>query len=128
MSYSPFGRLIYDSTPDLEFPFGFRGAIYDALGEILFFVGARRVYDPALGSWMTPDFSVLPEVGEDPRLMNFYAFGDPFRPKTDGAEDNVNGLRDIHAQGKGFSLSLVLPKSRFVYTFIRRGLWGPLAN
>jgi hypothetical protein len=53
-------------------------------------VGVRRVYDAALATWMTPDLTALPKVSEEPRVMNVYAFGDPYK----------QDIADYHMQGE----------------------------
>jgi filamentous hemagglutinin len=76
-NYSPYGELL-DETGTVQADFGYTGHFYD--DDLALYHAPARVYDPALGRWLSadpfPDAELLPEgsnlyayVGNDP--INF---------------------------------------------------------
>ena len=76
-SYDPLGDCLTDSAPDAALlVFGYRGGVVDWSTRLLMFHAGRRVYDPFIGRWLTPDYRQVVDNVElletEPQLTNLY--------------------------------------------------------
>ena len=56
VSYSPFGRVVRDTNPNMKLPVGFRGGVVVANNpsSLLFMTEERKFYDADIGQWFCP--------------------------------------------------------------------------
>ena len=56
VSYSPFGRVVRDTNPNMKLPVGFRGGVVVANNpsSLLFMTEERKFYDADVGQWFCP--------------------------------------------------------------------------
>ena len=67
MDYDNFGRLLSDSNPGADFPFGFAGGLQDSLTGLVLL--GYRDYDPAAGRWTARDPALF-----NGGSLNLYAY------------------------------------------------------
>ncbi len=72
VDYDAFGRVLLDTTPAMDLPFGFAGGMMDPDHEWIRF-GARD-YQPSAARWTAPDPLLLQGAG---RTLYAYAASDP---------------------------------------------------
>ena len=56
ISYSPFGRVVRDTSPNMKLPVGFRGGVVVANNpsSLLFMTEEKKFYDADIGQWFCP--------------------------------------------------------------------------
>ena len=80
LSYDPLGDCLTDSAPGdwtaALLVFGYRGGVMDWSTRLVMFDAGRRVYDPLIGRWLTPDYRRIVDDVEllttEPQLTNLY--------------------------------------------------------
>ncbi|XP_072394437.1 teneurin-m isoform X1 [Diabrotica undecimpunctata] len=78
---TPFGNIILDTNPDFYLPVDFHGGILDPNTKLIFI--SKRLYDPVVGQWMTPDWERLAIKLSIPTDVFIYRFhnNDPINSK-----------------------------------------------
>ncbi|XP_018579833.1 teneurin-m isoform X3 [Anoplophora glabripennis] len=78
---TPFGNIILDTNPDFYLPVDFHGGILDPNTKLIYI--NKRLYDPAVGQWMTPNWEQLATKLTTPTDVFIYRFhnNDPINSK-----------------------------------------------
>ncbi|XP_057653225.1 teneurin-m isoform X11 [Diorhabda carinulata] len=78
---TPFGNIVLDTNPDFYLPVDFHGGILDPNTKLIFV--NKRLYDPIVGQWMTPDWERLATKLSIPTDVFIYRFhnNDPINSK-----------------------------------------------
>ncbi|KAJ8911461.1 hypothetical protein NQ315_013565 [Exocentrus adspersus] len=78
---TPFGNIILDTNPDFYLPVDFHGGILDPNTKLIYI--NKRLYDPAVGQWMTPNWEKLATKLTTPTDVFIYRFhnNDPINSK-----------------------------------------------
>ena len=69
MKYSAFGLVLYDSSPVMILPVGYRGGLNIGSGLVLI---DQRVYDVLTHQWLNPDWERLQEELNNPNDLYVY--------------------------------------------------------
>ena len=74
VSRSPYGHVTYDSYPSLHIPIGIFGGLEDEATGLIHIQepGKRTVYDPFVGSYLTPDWETMTQHLHQPELFLLY--------------------------------------------------------
>ncbi|KAK7861848.1 hypothetical protein R5R35_013485 [Gryllus longicercus] len=78
---TPFGKVTKDSNPDFYLPVDFHGGLLDPNTGLVYL--NKRLYDPAVGQWMTPAWEELANKLTTPTDVFIYRFNnnDPINPR-----------------------------------------------
>ena len=71
MKYSAFGLVLYDSSPVMILPVGYRGGLNIGSGLVLI---DQRVYDVLAHQWLNPDWERLQEELNHPNDLYVYRY------------------------------------------------------
>ncbi|XP_046748396.1 teneurin-m isoform X1 [Diprion similis] len=81
MGRTPFGKIIKDTNPDFYLPIDFHGGLLDPNTRLVYL--NKRLYDPAVGQWMTPAWEQMANELTTPTDIFIYRFrnNDPINSK-----------------------------------------------
>ncbi|XP_048512198.1 teneurin-m isoform X2 [Athalia rosae] len=90
MGRTPFGKIIKDTNPDFYLPIDFHGGLLDPNTRLVYL--KKRLYDPAVGQWMTPAWEQMANKLTTPTDIFIYRFrnNDPINNKQ-----NVEYMTDL---------------------------------
>ncbi|XP_035680810.1 teneurin-3-like isoform X4 [Branchiostoma floridae] len=107
IQYSPYGQVVYDSDPSVEFVIGYHGGLYDPVTRLVHIGG--REYDPAIARWYSPDHQIWKKIAQNPSPVALYQYrgNNPLK-----RELHRNYMGDVESWlcALGFSLHSVVPQ------------------
>ncbi|XP_021710866.1 teneurin-m isoform X5 [Aedes aegypti] len=94
---TPFGKVVKDSNPDFFIPIDFHGGLLDPNTRLVYL--EKRLYDTAVGQWMTPSWEQLATEMRLPTDVFIYRFhnNDPINRK-----EPMNYMNDLKSWLKLF--------------------------
>nr|XP_029731873.1 teneurin-m isoform X7 [Aedes albopictus] len=94
---TPFGKIVKDSNPDFFIPIDFHGGLLDPNTRLVYL--EKRLYDTAVGQWMTPSWEQLATEMRLPTDVFIYRFhnNDPINRK-----EPMNYMNDLKSWLKLF--------------------------
>ncbi len=110
--FSPFGRVLRDSSPGMPLPLGYRGLAALMPGaEFLYDPRSGRFYHPRLAQYLNPDWESLQQPLTSPFGLFSYRFrnNDPVNPRQE-----LEYMTDLSSWGRlfGFDMDRILDASR----------------
>ncbi|XP_060530352.1 teneurin-m isoform X2 [Cylas formicarius] len=117
---TPFGNTILDSNPDFYLPVDFHGGILDPNTKLVYI--NKRLYDPIVGQWITPNWEKLATKLTTPTDIFIYRFhnNDPIN-----AKHSINYMTDLQTWLKlyGYDIEKMLG-----FRYITNQIYKPKAT
>ncbi|CAG7727590.1 unnamed protein product [Allacma fusca] len=107
LSRSPYGHIVYDSDPYFYLPIDYCGGILDKV-TLLIHTKSKRVYDPLIGQYLTPDWDSVVDKVQDPETTHLYRLhkNDPINTKDSTLQfDHMSWLDHL-----GYKLETLAPQ------------------
>ena len=110
IAYSPFGRVIKDTNPNMELPLGYRGGIVapNHRGQLLFMPEEKRFYDSEIGQWFNPDWKRLMSPLTSPFDLFQYRFENNNPIRVNSEKTDFDSSSEAWAKLYGYGLDDIL--------------------